>query len=362
MFDLEEKLDDLVETHRATEVRLSDPALLNDQVEYQRVVKRHNHLSAIVNKYKEWQEATQTCADAEELMKDGDAEMAEMAREEFEEASARLEPLEQEIRLLLLPKDENDEKNTLIEIRAGTGGEEAALFSADLLKMYTRYGEARGWKIELISANLTGLGGYKEVIFMARGDNVFSRLKYEAGIHRVQRVPETEAAGRIHTSAVTVAVMPEAEEVDIAINMEDLRIDTYHSSGPGGQSVNTTDSAVRITHEPTGLVVTCQDEKSQLKNRAKAMGVLRSRLYEQERQKQDDEASATRRSMVGSGDRSQKIRTYNFPENRLTDHRIGLRLYSLDRILDGALDPVIDPMVVHVQTEQLKQASEEAAV
>ncbi|MCX7046865.1 MAG: peptide chain release factor 1 [Candidatus Sumerlaeota bacterium] len=354
---MEAKLKEIAESFAALEQRMADGALLADRAEYQRVTRQHRALAPIVAKYKEWSQALRAREDAAELAKDPDPEMASMAAIEFAEAGQRAEALEKEVRVLLLPRDPNDERNTFLEIRAGTGGEEAALFAGDLLKMYLRYAESKGWKTEMISSNPTGLGGYKEVIIGIKGEGAFSRLKYEGGVHRVQRVPETEAQGRIHTSAVTVAVMPEATEVEIKINENELKIDTYHSSGPGGQHVNTTDSAVRITHLPTGLVVSCQDEKSQIKNRSKAMQILRARLYEAEREKQDAQESATRRSMVGSGDRSEKIRTYNYPENRLTDHRIGLRIYSLDRILDGNLDPVIDPMVMHVQSEQLKSCS-----
>ncbi len=357
LFDLESKLSQVADRFQELENRLADPQLLTDMTEYQKVTRRHRELSEVVTKYQKWCRVRDARNEAAELMNDGDPEMAEMAEMEFESSSQALEQLESEIQLLFLPKDPNDEKNTFLEIRAGTGGEEAALFAGDLLKMYTRYADQRKWKVEMISANMTGIGGYKEVIVSFKGDDVFSRLKYEGGVHRVQRVPETEASGRIHTSAVTVVVMPEADEVDVQINEADLRIDTYHSSGPGGQSVNTTDSAIRITHAPSGLVVSCQDEKSQHKNKAKAMQVLRARLYELEQRKAQEEQSATRRGMVGSGDRSEKIRTYNYPENRLTDHRIGLRLYCLDRILEGDLDPVVDPMVLHVQTEQLQRQS-----
>jgi len=291
-----------------------------------------------------------------EIIDDGetDAEMRELAEVEIEELRERLPELEQNVKVMLLPKDEADTKNAILEIRAGTGGDEAALFAADLFRMYQRYAEIKGWKVEVMDASETEIGGYKEIVSSISGNDVFSRLKYESGVHRVQRVPETESSGRIHTSAATVAVLPEAEEVDIEINDADLRIDTYRSSGPGGQSVNTTDSAVRITHVPTGIVVTQQDEKSQHKNRAKAMRVLRARLYEHERQQVDAERAAARRSQVGSGDRSERIRTYNFPQGRVTDHRINLTLHKLDRILDGeALDELVDALVTEDQAAQL---------
>ena len=352
--NLEAKLNDLVLQHQNLEQRLADPGLFDDMAEFQKISRRHSELSEIVQKVHQLRQARQDQVGAAELLHDGDAEMAEMASQEYDAASERIAALELDIRTLLLPRDPNDEKNTYLEIRAGTGGEEAALFAADLLKMYGRYAESRNWKIELISQNQTGIGGYKEVVVRIIGQGVFSRMKYEGGVHRVQRVPETEASGRIHTSAVTVAIMPEVDEVEVTIRDEDLRVDTYHSSGHGGQSVNTTDSAVRITHFPTGLVVTCQDEKSQIKNRARAMQVLRARIYEAEQRKAAEQQSAARRGMVGSGDRSEKIRTYNYPENRLTDHRIGLRLYCLDRILEGDLDPVFDPLILHHQAELLK--------
>ncbi|MFS8544492.1 MAG: peptide chain release factor 1, partial [Limnochordales bacterium] len=284
-----------------------------------------------------------------------DPEMRELAREELARLSQREAELEKELRVLLLPKDPNDEKNIIVEIRAGAGGEEAALFAADLFRMYSRYAENRGWRVEMMSASPTELGGFKEVIFMVHGKNAYSRLKYESGVHRVQRVPTTEASGRIHTSTATVAVLPEAEEVDVEIRPEDLRIDVFRSGGHGGQSVNTTDSAVRITHLPTGIVVTCQDERSQLQNREKAMRVLRARLLDMKRREQEEELAAARRSQVGTGERSERIRTYNFPQGRMTDHRIGLTLYKLDAVLQGELDEVIDALVMADQAEQLER-------
>jgi peptide chain release factor 1 len=285
---------------------------------------------------------------------DPEPEMRKLAREEIEILKSRLSKLEKDLKLLLIPKDPHDEKNILLEIRAGTGGEEAALFASDLFRMYTRYAELREWKTEILSQNSTGIGGFKEVIMLIEGQNVYSRLKHESGVHRVQRVPETEAQGRIHTSAVTVAVLPEAEEVDVDISPEDLRIDVFRASGHGGQHVNVTDSAVRITHLPTGLVVTCQDEKSQHKNKAKAMKVLWSRLFNMQQVEQQSKISEERRSMVGSGDRSEKIRTYNFPQGRITDHRIGLTLYRLENVIQGQLDMVLDPLITHFQAEELK--------
>jgi peptide chain release factor 1 len=281
--------------------------------------------------------------------------MREMARQELEGLEKQSQDTEQELRLLLIPKDPNDDKSIVLEIRAGTGGDEAALFAAELFRMYTRYAETQSWRVEITAASESSLGGFKEVIALISGDKVYSKMKYESGVHRVQRVPATEQQGRVHTSAVTVAVLPEADEVEVAIEAKDIRIDTFCSSGPGGQSVNTTYSAVRITHLPTNLVVSCQDEKSQIKNRAKALRVLRSRLYEIERQKQHDAMAEERRNMVGSGDRSEKIRTYNFPQNRVTDHRIGLTLYQLEQVMDGKLQPFIDALAAHYQTEKLKQ-------
>jgi peptide chain release factor 1 len=288
------------------------------------------------------------------LLEDPDSQIREMAKGEIETLKEQLSQIEEEIRILLLPRDPNDDKNTFLEIRAGTGGEEAALFAADLFRMYSKLAEALGWKVEIMSEHPTGMGGYKEIIALIEGKGAYSKLKYESGVHRVQRVPATEAQGRLHTSAVTVAVLPEAEEVDIVIDPEEIRVDVFRSSGPGGQSVNTTDSAIRITHLPTGLVVSCQDEKSQHKNKAKALKVLRARLLDLKIKEQQDKISEDRKSQVGSGDRSERIRTYNFPQNRLTDHRIGLTLYQLDTVMEGNLSEIIDPLITHYQAEQLK--------
>jgi peptide chain release factor 1 len=354
VIDIRERLKDVEQRFSAIEAALSDPAVLSDPEQLKKHSKLHNELGQIVNKYKELQELDEQIEQAEALTRDGDREIAELARAELMELEKRREELLQELQILLLPKDPLDEKNIIVEIRAGTGGEEAALFAADLFRMYTKYAESKGWKVELLSSNETGLNGFKEVIFAIEGDRVYSRMKFEAGTHRVQRVPETEAQGRIHTSAATVAILPEAEEVEIDIRPEDLKIDVFRSSGPGGQSVNTTDSAVRVTHIPTGLVVTCQDEKSQHKNKAKALKVLRARLFEIESQRQQRELAETRRKMVGSGDRSERIRTYNFPQNRVTDHRINLTLYCLDRVMEGELDPIIDALILEEQTQRLK--------
>ena len=310
-------------------------------------------------KHHELQQTRTARDEAEALLRDPDEDMAAMAREEHDAARARIEELEVEVQLLLLPADPNDDKNIIVEIRAGTGGEEAALFVADLLRMYTRFAEIKGWKVELLGTNRTGLDGFREVSFNVTGDAVYSQLKFEAGIHRVQRVPETEASGRIHTSAVTVAVLPEVEAVEVDMKTEDLRIDFYRSSGPGGQSVNTTDSAVRITHLPTDTTVSIQDEKSQHKNREKAMKVLRARLYDLQQRRQDAEQAASKKAMVGSGDRSGRIRTYNYSQNRMTDHRIGLNLYKLERIMEGELDEAVQAIRVHDQTERLKVAEVE---
>ncbi len=347
--DLDNRLSDL-------EGRLSDPSLINNQSEYQKVVREHSHLSRLAELAKAHRKISQEIAENKSILQDDgeDEELRELARDEIEELSTKLKKLEGEIRLFLLPKDPNDDKNTFLEIRAGTGGDEAALFVGDLFRMYSRFAETAGWKVETMASSPLGIGGFKEIIALISGDQVYSKLKYESGVHRVQRVPETEAQGRIHTSAVTVAILPEADEVDVDIDMNELKIDVYRSSGPGGQSVNTTDSAVRITHLPTGLVVICQDEKSQHKNKAKALTVLRARLLDQIEQEQHDKISEDRKSQVGSGDRSERIRTYNFPQGRLTDHRINLTLYKLDSVMNGKLDDVIFPLIEHDQAEKLK--------
>ncbi|HYO62222.1 MAG TPA: peptide chain release factor 1 [Pyrinomonadaceae bacterium] len=350
-----EKLEQIEARYDELTAQLSAPELLSDQSAYTKVTKQHRSLGEVVSKFREWRALRDELAGAKELYDSGDdEEMRELARVEMDTLTERLERAEEELRVLLLPRDPNDEKNVLIEIRAGTGGDEATLFANEMLRMYARYAERQGWRMEILEASDSGVGGVKEAIALVEGDKVFSKLKHESGVHRVQRVPQTEASGRIHTSAVTVAVLPEAEEVDVKINQNDLRIDTFCSSGPGGQSVNTTYSAVRITHLPTGLVVSMQDEKSQIKNREKAMRVLRARLQELEEQKQHEAMASERRSMVGSGDRSEKIRTYNFKENRVTDHRIGLTVHQLDLVMEGALDQLIDALVTHYQAEKLR--------
>ena len=336
-------------------MQLADPDVAGNQQQYQKLVREHSHVAMLDELHSDYLDVCRDLQENTEILhnESEDPELAELARSETEELQQKKKELEDKIRLLLLPRDPNDEKNTLLEIRAGTGGDEAALFAADLFRMYSRYAESQGWKIEIMSSNPIGIGGFKEIIALIKGDQVYSRLKYEAGVHRVQRVPETETQGRIHTSAVTVAIIPEAEEVDLHIEPGELKFDVYRSSGPGGQSVNTTDSAVRITHLPTGLVVTCQDEKSQHKNKAKALQVLRARLLDKIQQEQHDKISEDRKSQVGSGDRSERIRTYNFPQGRLTDHRINLTLYKLEQILAGNLDEVILPLITHYQTEAL---------
>ncbi|MFP4071411.1 MAG: peptide chain release factor 1 [Desulfovibrionales bacterium] len=352
------KLDQIEERFVSLERELSTPEVFSDQDRYRKLSKRHADLSVIVDTYRQYRQLLADLEDNREMLKDPDPEIKALARAEVDALEEKLPEVERKLELLLLPKDPLDEKNTILEIRAGTGGEEAALFAADLFRMYSRYAEQKGWRVELMSEHETGTGGFKEVIASISGDRVYSRLKFESGVHRVQRVPATESQGRIHTSAVTVAVLPEAEEIDLEIDPGDLRIDVFRASGPGGQSVNTTDSAVRITYVPTGLVVICQDEKSQLKNKAKALKVLRSRLLKEKQDEMKKEQDDSRRALVGSGDRSERIRTYNFPQGRVTDHRIGLTLYTLETILAGELDSVIDPLNQHYQAEALKSQSD----
>ncbi len=335
--------------------QLADPAVIGDAEQYRKAAKAHSELADVVAKYREWKEASSQLEQARLMISDADAEMRQMAQEEIVRLEPTLVQIEEDLKVLLLPKDPNDEKNVVLEIRAGTGGDEATLFAAEIFRMYTRFAESQRWRVEVTSMSESSVGGLKEVIALVSGERVYSKLKYESGVHRVQRVPQTEQQGRVHTSAITVAVLPEADEVEVEIEAKDIRIDTFCSSGPGGQSVNTTYSAVRITHLPTGLIVSCQDEKSQIKNKAKALRVLRSRLYEIELEKQREQLGAERRSMVGTGDRSEKIRTYNFPQNRVTDHRIGLTLHQLDIVMDGRLDPIVDALTAYYQTEKLKQ-------
>ncbi|MFN2267291.1 MAG: peptide chain release factor 1 [Desulfonatronovibrio sp.] len=350
------KLESLEHEFMQIESDLSDPEIFSDQEKYKRLSKSHSDLASIVAAFREYKEVLAQLEENSELLRDSDPEMRELAESENDRLKELKLEFEDKLKVLLLPKDPLDEKNIILEIRAGTGGEEAALFVADLFRMYSRYAENNSWKVELMSMHETGTGGIKEVIASISGSYVYSRLKYESGVHRVQRVPETESQGRIHTSAVTVAIMPEAEEVDLKIDPTEIRVDVFRASGPGGQSVNTTDSAVRITHIPTGLVVSCQDEKSQHKNRAKAMKVLRSRLLSNMEEEQKKELDATRKAQVGSGDRSERIRTYNYPQGRVSDHRINLTLYNLDAILEGQLDDVIEPLVQTFQAEALKEA------
>lgn len=352
MFD---KLDAIEAKYEELTSQLGDSALLADQQRYAKVARQHRELEEVVAKYREYKALSAGIKDTKEMLEvEEDDEMLGLARAELAELEERLGRVEGELKVLLLPKDPNDEKNVILEIRAGTGGDEATLFAAEIMRMYMRYAERQGWRVQLLDLSESGIGGAKEAILLIEGDRVYSKLKHESGVHRVQRVPQTEASGRIHTSAVTVAVLPEAEEVDVKIDPKDLRIDTFCSSGPGGQSVNTTYSAVRITHLPTNIVVSMQDEKSQIKNREKAMRVLRSRLMEAETQKQHDAIASERRSMVGSGDRSEKIRTYNFKDNRVTDHRIGYTIHQLDLFMEGDIGDLIDALVAHYQAEKLK--------
>ncbi|MFR2965724.1 MAG: peptide chain release factor 1 [Anaerovoracaceae bacterium] len=351
MFD---KLDFILEKYEELSMKVSDPDVINNQPLWQKHIKEMGEMEPIVNKYKEYKKAKESVAEAKEMLESGDDELKELAKMELSELEDKIPEMEDELKILLLPKDPNDEKNVILEVRAGTGGEEAALFAQDLLRMYLRYAERRGWKTEIMDSNDTGIGGIKEASVLIKGKGAYSRLKYESGTHRVQRVPETESSGRIHTSAATVAVLPEVDDVEVEINPNDVRVDVYRSSGNGGQCVNTTDSAVRHTHIPSCLVVTCKDENSQIKNQENAFKVLRSRLYDLKLQEQNDEISAERRSQVGSGDRSERIRTYNFPQGRVTDHRIGLTIYKLDGFLDGEIDEIIDGLITSDQAEKMK--------
>ena len=350
------RLKDIESRYRDLEQLLSDPAVVGKQGVYQKYAKEHSDLSPLVETFREYEKIGLRIDEDQALLREGDDELKEIAREELPQLQESLESLADRLRLLLLPRDPNDEKNVFLEIRAGTGGDEAGLFVEDLFRMYARYAETSGWKVDVMSSTPAGgMGGFKEIIALITGKGAYSKLKYESGVHRVQRVPITEAQGRIHTSAVTVAILPEAEDVDLQIDPNDLRIDVFHSSGHGGQSVNTTDSAVRIVHLPTGLIVTCQDEKSQLKNKHKAMKVLRARLLDAAVKKHNDAISETRKNQVGSGDRSERIRTYNFPQGRITDHRIGLTSYSLENFLNGDIQPLIDALTTHFQADALKQ-------
>ena len=356
MFD---KLEDLLQRYEELQNELSDPNVVNDQARFRKLMKEQNDLADIVTEYKRYKQTKQDIEDSLMMLdEESDEEMRELAKEELAEAKERLEECEQSLKILLIPKDPNDEKNVIVEIRAGAGGDEAALFAAELYRMYAKYSETFRWKIDLMNVNENGIGGFKEAVFMVNGQGAYSKLKYESGVHRVQRVPVTESGGRIHTSTATVAIMPEAEEVDVELNMNDCKFDVFRASGNGGQCVNTTDSAVRLTHIPTGIVISCQDEKSQLKNRDKALKVLRAKLYELKLQEAHDAEAEARRSQVGTGDRSEKIRTYNFPDGRVTDHRIKLTTHRLNEILNGDLTEVVDALTAADQAAKLAKMSE----
>jgi peptide chain release factor 1 len=356
MATLFEKLDEIEKRYEELTQQLSSLEVVSDSARLQKLAKTHAELNEIVTRYRRWKKYERHLGEARQMVGEAeDAELKQMAHEEVRHLEEKMSAEEKELKRLLIPRDPNDEKNVILEIRAGTGGEEAALFAGELYRMYSRYAESQGWRVEVLNSSPSDLGGLKEIEAAIQGDKVYSKLKYESGVHRVQRVPATEQQGRIHTSAATVAVLPEAEEIDLKIEAKDIRIDTFCSSGPGGQSVNTTYSAVRITHLPSGLVVSCQDEKSQIKNRARAMRVLRTRLYEREQEKQHELIAAERRGQIKTGDRSEKIRTYNFPQNRVTDHRIGLTLHQLDSVMEGKLGPLVDGLVAHYETERLNR-------
>lgn len=351
-----DKLDFIQNKYEELSLKVADPAVISNQSVWQGYAKELGEMEPIVHKYAEYKKVVESIAEDKEILSDSssDEEMRELAKMELSESEEQEKILNDELKKLLIPKDPNDQKNVVLEIRAGTGGEEAALFGSDLMRMYIRYAERRGWKTEIIDTNETGMGGIKEAVIMIKGKGAYSRLKYESGVHRVQRVPETESSGRIHTSAATVAVLPEVDDVEVDLDPNDVRVDVYRASGNGGQCVNTTDSAVRLTHIPTGIVVTCQDEKSQIKNKDKAFKVLRARLYDMKMQEQHDELAEERKSQIGSGDRSERIRTYNFPQGRVSDHRIGLTIYKLDNFLDGDIDEIVDALITSDQAEKMK--------
>ena len=355
MFD---KLIDLEKRYIELSDKINDPEIISNNEEWRKLMKEHSDISPIVNKYKEYEQTKQAIEDAKEMLNESDEEMRQLAKEELNENNEKLEQIKEELKILLIPKDPNDDKNVIVEIRGGAGGDEANIFAGDLYRMYSRYAERRKWKTEIMSSTPSDMGGFKEISFMIMGQGAYSRLKYESGVHRVQRVPDTESSGRIHTSTVTVAVLPEVEDIDFKLDLNDVRIDVFRASGNGGQCVNTTDSAVRATHIPTGIVVSCQDEKSQLKNKEKALKVLASRLYDMELEKQHAELSAERKSQVGRGNRNERIRTYNFPQGRVTDHRVGLTLHRLDAIIDGDLDEIMDTLITTEQAEKLKEGME----